>query len=563
MKNCVYVVSCMLLFSAAAVVYADDTNDTANSCVYNETCQRCSTSVFIPRPQGLNSAALYDAFYYPCCNKDIESALTFTAGYRYEQTWNGAYLADCLFGSSVLNFAGTNATKEPSTYYLLAENFGLSPNFIGSIAFDPVIKNNIIDFAARYEFGSFSPCLEKLYGSIAASLVNSAWDLRACEANFNTVVPDDLTLPQCLMGTTTAPALGDIKTALSGNYSFGQLSDTKMNYGRFIFDRSQSKTLLANLDLVLGYDLWRCAGYHIGLFAKAVAPTGNRPNPETVFAPIIGNAHHWELGGGLDAHWDLWNYDSQCLTAYVTGSITHLFKDKQLRTFDYQTNGCMSRYQLLKVFTADTPNNLPYTNQLTFGTNFATRQIYSSFDMMGDLTLKFVYRNAGLAFGVGYNVYGRSEETVQLLDRTTTTTVGNIPVGNKGDTGVCMISTSDGTTAPLPATKKNYSALTSDVTVEQPVDNQILVNDYKTWDDVTPAPNSSTPELFSTKDLRDVGAPRQLSQKLFGHIDYQWEDCENQPYVGFGGECEFAQNGQCNVCTASQWGMWIHGGLSF
>ncbi len=568
MKHYVYVVSSLLLVSIASLVYADDDDimEQNNSSIVVDplnidTCQKCASPLFIPRPQSLNSAALYTPFYYPCCKGTIDQACTVSLGFRYEQTWNGKQLAQCLFGSDVINFAGSQATKEPSTYYLLAENFGLSPDFLGAITFDPLIRNSIIDIGARCELGSYSSCLENLYVGLAASLVNSTWNLRAREDNFNTVRPDKLTLPQCLHGTTEEPALGDIKTALSGQYSFGQLPRGPMRYGGFIFDRSQSKTLLANIDLVLGYDFMRCEGYHLGLFLKTVFPTGNRPNPEKVFSPIIGNAHHWELGGGLDAHYDLWHCDDQCLTASITGSITHLFDDKQWRTFDF--NGCcLSRYQLLKVFTKKSNDHLPYANQLMFGTDYTTRQVNSSFDLMGDATLKFVYRNCGWAFGIGYNVYGRSAEDIEPLSDTCA--AESVVVANKGTTGVCVINNDNATVTQISNATLSASCIeSSDVTIPPTVDNPVLQTGYKTWDNITPAPDSSKPVIYNTSNITYKGAPRQISQKIFGHIDYQWEDCENNPYIGFGGECEFAQNGDCNVCTANQWGMWVHGGLSF
>ncbi len=527
------------------------------------TCTTCTSPVFIPRPQGLNSAALYNPFYYKCCDATIDASWTFNAGYRYERTWKGKRLAQCLFGCDTLNFEGQSVTEHNAPQFMEAENFGLSRYYSGSINFDPLIENHCIDFSGRYEFGSWLDCLDGLYGAINASLVTARWDLRACqtESKFQSVYPENpMLVPQCWQSTSAEEtALRDIKTALSGMYSFGQLQNGPMKYGRFIFDKAQTSTQLANIDLLLGYDLVRCDGYHCGIFVKTVAPTGNRPNPETVFAPLIGNAHHWELGGGVDAHYDLWCCDDQCLTAYLVGGITHLFNDTQWRTFDL--NGCtMSRYDIVKQFDDQKTN---YVGKLAWASDFTTRQVKSHFNMQGDAAIKLMYRTAGWAFGVGYNVYGRSTESITpLIDDCHTQTA----YGIKGTTGVCVkcASTFPPTTPSLNATQSGACVSKGAQAASVIVDNrQNLFPFCNTWNDQG-VENSVNPiALNPLTDINYQGAQRQITHKVFGHIDYQWDQSCQQPYIGIGGECEFAQNGSCAACTANQWGIWLHGGLTF
>lgn len=543
-------------------------------------CEQCESTIFIPRPQNLNSAALFNPYYYPCCNEELGHWFDFSMDYRYEQTWKGSRIAECLFGSDTLHFAGTQQTDRTSNInYLQAENFGLSPQFLGEITFNPRIQNNIIDFSLRCELDEWVECLENVYVAFSASLVHTNWDLRAEEKTINS--PDNPQLPRCLHGTTQQDALHSIFEALAGEHSFGELDRGPMPFGRFVLDKAQTKTALANIDMIAGYDIARCDGYHCGVFLKAVAPTGNRPNPETVFAPIVGNAHHWELGGGLDAHYDLYECDDSCLTVALTGAITHLFSDQQTRTFGIIKDEpcCLSQYSLLKEFTTYTKNAdesdagktfYKAVGKLDWGTTFSTIDVHSSFAMQGDAAIQILYRNNGWAAGFGYNVYGRSSETIDQLEEHCDRM--NRIYGLKGTTGVCALNGSDlcsfdpasGTTTNMQATNSTncVSASTTKPTqVDQPATSY---GSCTGWNGQSPVQNSNTPVILDVhENINFAGTPTQVSHKIFGHIDYQWEDCDAQPFIGLGAECEFAQNGDCRVCTASQWGAWIKGGLYF
>lgn len=543
MKHLVKYLSVAMLF--ATVALADD----CYKELYREGCQDCGTTVYLPRPQGLYSyitqASLFNPWYYKCNDGSIDSCATYNLGFRYDQTWKGARLAQCLFGTDadgVLNFHGLSSGTEtdPAKKYVVANDYGLASTMDGAVSFKPKIQNYNIDFAGRWELGHCNDCLEGLYFGLAATLTHSAWDLNYCNVSFNNNGFSNW-LYDCEDSTLGQAAYKDIKSALEMNSGFGDVKEQAKN-GKFVLDRAQQLTALANIDMILGYDFLRCDGYHLGLFIKAVAPTGNRPYTDTVFSPIVGNAHHWELGGGLDAHWDMWSCDDQCFSLFLNGSVTHLFDDKQWRTFDLK-NGCMSRNALLKVFTkfVEIPLEPTYEyNQLIRASDWTTRKVESSFDVMGDASLKFLYRTCGWAFGVGYNVYGRSAEKIDALN-------SDCYLPNQYAVGIKGTSIAG----------SNNTEICAGSNMVQP--------DY---DPSSRTPNTTEAVIsqdteLTVDDINFAGAPRQIQHTVFGDINYQWQDCENQPFVGVGGMCAFAQDGKCDVCTANQWGVWIHGGLTF
>ena len=75
---------------------------------------------------------------------------------------------------------------------------------------------------------------------------------------------------------------------------------------------------------------------------------------------------------------------------------------------------------------------------------------------------------------------------------------------------------------------------------------------------------SENPVLITTGDL-DVDsatAPAQITHKFFTNLFYTWSESRFTPFVGFGGEIEWAID-TCNRFGVNQWGLLVKGGISF
>lgn len=556
---------------------------------FPDTCRRNVGTLFLPRPQGLNSAVFFNPFLYGCSDCDFP-CWTFNAGYRYSQTFKNEQIASCLFGCDRLRFSGSQATVQKARD-LMADNFGLSPDFEGQIRFKPSIKNHIIDFSGRYELSQWSECLRGGYFAVNASLVHTIWQLGACERSETSTTHTFSEFPPCSVSAPTplssVEAAGDLNTALSGDFLFGDMQ-SKWRFGRFDLHHARRDTKLANIDFIMGYDFLRCPDYHLGGFIKAVTPTGTKPNAERVFEAIAGNGHHWELGGGLDAHYEIWGRDEHCVTAHLNGAITHLFKNTQWRTFDFRRStadisGFLSRYVLLKEF----DDNGGYADKMINAVNFTTRKVKTSFDIQGDASLRLVYRSCGWAIGIGYNVYGRSSEN---LSETAPhcSEQNNRRLGIRGVNGVCALEFEEGRGLtggkfPLTSTSSKARALNTpdlQTLVDNPV--QLMGPSDTTFAISWQSPDSAgtppedliiaidseidgqpAPEFVKKADIQFKGVPSQLTHKLFAHIDYQWECEQWAPYCGVGGEVEFPHRGDCSFCTPHQWATWVRAGAYF
>lgn len=629
--------------------------DCSNDC--SNGCGNCVTT-YIPRSVGDNTAREMQEHYTHKYDQDC-----FNGGvsvvFEYQRSFRGERLARCLFGDCNLSFVGSDAvpTGSRAPRDILADNFGMSPAANTTISFNPRIENFIVDFQGYFGFDEWW-CGS--YLRVHMPVAHTRWDLRAecgarnccdtgcstscndcsfgcstgCSTNCSTGCSNTCdSLATCSLNTTpfNAGCVGlisqgpitpaaNVQEALSGDFLFGAMQ-TPWKFGRFKFCR-QTDTKLADLDLNFGWNFWNCEDYHLGVYLKYVAPTGTRIDAchaRNVFTPVVGNGRFNELGAGLTAHAELWNCDDdQSICMYIEGYAVHKFKKCQVRTFDLN-NGCLSRYLLLKEFTQDGDTGEFVANgNLISAVDWATRFADVSVDVLGDASIKFVYRNCGWALGIGYNIYGTTKENVCIKSTFADSSLNGRFFGIKGcapvqaegfqtelvppTTGVETISTPEiSALRTLSSTQSNatiFGCGTTDNAVDLRVaavgigsgffyvdtcaDNvDTIVPGTTLTGDLTVAEESATgtlaidtatgaitgltlaPAILSDANLNNQSAanPRQISHKIFGTIDYAWLDCDWSPFVGILAEGEFASRENC--CTLNQWGVGVRGGVSF
>ena len=581
----------------------------------------------------------------------------FSVAYEFQQSRRGHRLAKCLFGSSSLTFDGSDFTSTGTCTNncgtLLGDNFGISPFSSGTISFNPRIRTNTIEFQVYLGLDEW---WNGLWFAAYAPVTHAKWDLRTrcgtscsnncssngcstscssngcssngcstncssndCSSSFSSCNSGCDSLTSCSLVTTPFPAgcigpvtgatgglvtgAATIQQALSGDFLFGAMQES-WRFGRF-GNCSNSDWKLADLNLQLGWDFWNCEDYHLGLFLQVFAPTGTKLDEcwaRNVFSPVIGNGHHWEVGGGITAHAELWNCnDDHSITAYLDGHVTHMLKRCQVRSFDFTDGGCLSRYSLLREFTSTAGVYAP-TGGLINAINFTTRRADVKIAVKGDATLRFIYNHCGWSAGIGYNIYGRSREDVCIkgglndIDSRFFGLRGCNPVEvlcfDTAFVGGVEVTTSAATPTLLGATSSN-ATINCCGTTDSPVDlvtpaviggaagsicvntcNPALVTPVTVGTAVAGllpfvATDSLTTDLTaapvlvtaSSLDKRSGEAARQITNKVFGTLDYTWMDCDWSPYLGVGAEIELAS---CkNACSVNQWGVWLKGGVSF
>lgn len=543
---------------------------------------------------------------------------------EYDRSFDAKSISQCLFGDCLLNngccqaikISGSQVTDRAKNDWL-ADYFGLPTNYQGIINLNPRISSTVGDFQAYLRLDRY---LCGLYFYIHAPVVHTKWDLNVCEDVIVTgsssytagyFAPDEIardnlvaTAGDFLSGRAT-PNLGD-------DVTFNKLAHARWDIGNCC---NNTKNALADLRFWLGYD-WRGSDcYNLGIGLVVAAPTGNAPNGDYFFEPVIGNGSHWELGGLARAHFTFWqNCDNTArATFYTQANITHLFDAQQCRTFDL-CGKPNSRYMLAERMGDNT--SILFSNPIAGDENPATttapsHQFAGEFTTVANLTTLCVdvsanvqvdwvamatYANENFTWDLGYELWYRSCENIKPHDCSVENLIPANTWALKGDSFVYGFANADvpntnimqGDPVALSATQSQAgikAGTNNGSSINTGVDNSqfALVGAANTDVELVIASplnqqkTSNEPVFITSSDINLCGAgTKGLSNKIFTHVSYFW-DCECwQPFLGFGAMGEFGTNTSCNkdyknssssddcqTCSLSQWGIWVKGGFVF
>lgn len=474
----------------------------------------------------------------PCVHKNYGALYML---YEFQRTFDNNHIAQTLFGSKKLRFSGS-LVKNRSNRDLIADNFGLSRTGTAELNFDPQITNNIFDLGFYLGLEGWYP---GLYFEMHLPFVHTHWKLRtgdlkckdeilkligecdpqinACYDNSNAKSPAD-----------TAAAADNLHEALSGHARFGDMHK-HWEAGKFHFN-GRRRTRVGDVDLMLGYNWFNNSNYEFATFIIATLNGAGRPKEDHVFEPQIGLGHV-QLGAGIFSRALLYDNNNSNLAVFIYGFVTHLFENKQNRLFDLKHNGDLSRYILLKEYSAD-GDNFNYSSRLYNGSEFSTRDAKVKIDIYGDASIKLAFRTNSLGLDLGYSIVGQSKEKIKLSCE------GCLEQRNfavKGTSDVCNFD------YPNKNPIRDNSA--------QPNANMF---------NVLSSENSIIPKRFlsdSDLDIKSAQAEAVLLHKIFTHISYSWLDNSRwNPNIGIGGEVGFNNK---NYKNNSFWGIWAKGCLSF
>lgn len=584
----------------------------SGSTLFGDGCLNPKT-IFVPRSQSVNAARdLVGQQDY------INQPFNYTYGCvsitpEFTRSFRPDLITDYFFGPAAhcgcVTFSGSTVANR-GVNDILADYFGLPQDFQSKVCFTPRIENFLVDFNF---YAGFGDCAKGTYFKLHAPIVYTRWSMNPCEkviSEGTTAYPKGY---MTLNGIPRANLATSILPALAGNATFGDMQ-TKLQYGK-IPCGVLKKTGLSDVQMWLGYNFVNCDYAHFGLNLNATIPTGNKPNPEFLFAPVVGNGGFYQAGIGVTSHVRIWQdeEETQSVAVYFDVNVRHSFDTRQLRSFDFNSNGALSRYMLVEQVT-HAPQNLDgstqdghigngdveYGKSLQNAINFTTICATINVKLDTDAVLKFSYTNNQWQGDLGYNFWARTAES--LTDLTS-----NLPTNYaiKGDAFLYGAIGVDLATAqanyPADAVALNGA---ESLTATAFSGNNYHVNDALNFPDPTLnygvdnsteaivetigvsvfSPNStiSTPmqAANSTSTLDDnsflddsVLSPSVVTHKIFAHVSYNWDTSKGHvhPFLGLGGEAEFDTKrksvGDCTSCDCrsalNQWGIWIKGGVGF
>lgn len=460
---------------------------------------------------------------------------SFSVTPEYTRSFKSNSLAESLFGCfffqncNKLFISGSNVTvRDPKD--ILADWLYLPSRYEGNITLAPRIENALVDLDLYWGMDKWA---QGLYFRIHAPLTWTKWNLNA---TFKTTVEGSL-VEDGYTNLTSAEQFFCSKGVMVSTTTDTTIINP-LKSARFCgcsCDNGKDLTRLADIQADLGWNFIREPNYHLGLFVRAVAPTGNRPEGTWLFEPVVGNGHHWELGGGITGSALFWRAQEENIHVglSVDANITHLFNALQGRVFDLKGLP-LSRYM------PGYKSNLPEVSPLA---NLTATTINSSFAVQADVVamVNFTWKN--WTTDLGYNFWALTRENLKC-----STWSNNCFAKGIIQNGVIF---SDGI-------DNNWT-----------FDRGSNINEYN--------PPIGYNPILTTDDIDYDGArTKGMSHKLFVHGAYNWVDREIVPFIGLGGEVEFGRTSDCckpacestcsipaSYASLSQWGIWLKGGCSF
>ncbi len=572
------------------------------------------------RSQGLNTPRQWAGIAQQFLTKiDKKTHGILSAAFEYSRSFNADTITQCLFGNKkcpTLTISGSLVTDRNPTD-LLADYFYLPSDFKSTINFKPSIDNIIVDVNF---FIGLDEWVEGLYLAIYAPLVHSRWNLNMCETvelkGTNTfapgyITPDTLQRNQLLTNFTSyaeGKGIGPYTQTVAGSdytVSFQELNKARISQSDL------NQTRLADFRVAIGYNFVQRDQLICAFQGLLTGPTGNKSEGEYLFEPIIGNGHHWELGGSLRLFgipWYSQEMDKKIIIS-CDASFMHLFGANQRRTFDLK-NKTFSRYMLAERLDSPIFNNLKgggatpsaqFRNEYTPVANLTNTKVESSTTMQIEITAMLTFVSDYFSWDIGYNFWYQNCEHLKVRDAHILD--NNSSWALKGDSfvfGFDRGATGAGPLAgavPLSATQNKatiYSGLNfpdnsaSEASLNPNIDNPLPATGDGTGgsasNPLSANLNSSLLNIqtsiqpifisFGDLDVCDRNAQGR-SQKLFTHFNYTWKNRELWvPFIGLGGEVEFGQNEKksmctsascenCVLCSLSQWGIWLKVGMNF
>ncbi len=315
------------------------------------------------------------------------------------------------------------------------------------------------------------------------------------------------------IGLDTAPRVGTMTEAFrQPNWNYGKMDN--------LWHRA---TGIADILVELGWSSCWNRWCHTSSFFGAVIPTGteiNQKQQEFVFAPVVGNNHHWALQYGTEVEIGLIERDFKKLRFIYQAKGMVIAGNCQVRSFDLN-DVQWARY--LELYRSQAFAQEAFTmgdaNAGTSGINVFTKAVRVSPRTNSSLTGSLAYQHNNWELEGGYHVFMRHSELVHLPRWNERVAIKNI--------------TGQGTTNIARTIDKNFpgSAITA-------------VNDF-------------TEALVGVSQINfdSMAHPAVVDQTFFGTLAYL--NCHWR--AGFGASYQFSSTNT----TLDHWTIWGTLGVSW
>lgn len=523
---------------------------------------------------------------------------TMDIGVGYMSSFKPKQIARSLFGNDILCdgcaptilVQGSGVDNRDAKAWL-ADYMYLNCDFNGRFTIKPRIKNVVVDLDFYLGLDKYK---EGMYFRIYGPITWTKWQTNFCST-------DTGLTSSCSVGGMGYYTQTGTEVLLSSISQYFQGQAPSITSDGVIFQGlkyakipacDETKTGFAELRAELGWNFIQNDDYHLGFNIQAAAPTGTHRYADYVMNPVVGNGHHWELGGGLGFHYIFYRSsdEERNFGFYVDANLTHLFKVKENRTFDLKDKP-NSRYMLAAAFTNGVKDVL--AGKTAAGTGVATdytratsqfAKVYSplanlttadvnvSVGVQADIVAMFNFTSGNFGWDFGYNFWGRSCEKIEcpiecgceqslfsLSQQNTWVLKGDARMfGYMGEAGANLAANSAvalsasqnsanihrGTNATSDSPIRNFGVdnaqfAVADTTGLRLIHTPTTAGGFNVNSDQI---KTSIQPIFVSSDDILVQETKGMSHKIFTHLNYTWDREEWIPYLGVGGSAEFGMN---------------------
>ena len=558
MKKLTILLFSILLLSASTSLYARCTCGSCySSCCGHSTCcnHDCGScdccggpsksccdcecrvegrSTFVPRPQfQVGSPEYLTAFRDRMNAKDDEcakgGAMQFVL-FGGKSTKAGKLASYFTPGCKTrLVTKGTGGDLDPQHFNVnLADE---NAEFESTIQLCPKIRTIGLGFTYRQNLSKlrdcYDPCKRHVWLEISTPL---------------TRVETTMGLSECLSftGEREADVIEGLDQKFYGNMT-AAFNQAAWKYGKINGCCECSKTRLADISLLLGWDTFKCDSCLLEGFFGFLIPTGNERCAHYMLEPIVGHAKHWGIMKGFHLRGTLWE-DKECeriLEVAHDSNGLYLFSREEKRSFDLKCKPWSRYMEMYKnkeqaeeadALQGENPEAAQFLS--TPGINIMTQCVCVKPRLSVTTNTSIIYTTCNFRGELGYNFFCRQSECLKLC-------CWKEGPALKADIG-------QGITNPLrtinEANREFEERTGGTADISEPLER---------YDDSL--------IKASQIDLESATHPYFFSNTLYASLGGKW-DCRETPlFLDLGGSYEWG----CENVVLNRWTAWIKGGFSF
>src|SRR5579885_2595809 len=210
------------------------------------------------------------------------------------------------------------------------------------------------------------------------------------------------------------PGGGDVQPGFVGTIGAALRGQTVFHNKHFMYgkvaDCTLKKTGVGDIELKIGRESVHTDVAVLEGYGGLVIPTGNKPQAEFIFEPVVGNNHHLGIIMGTNYSFEMWS--SEFSSIWIEGAIDSrfMFENTQKRTLDL-IDKQWSRYIWLYPNADATP-----IVDIEPGVNFLTQQVKVQPRFAFTINTAFVFTGTHYDVELGFNRYMRQAEKVKLCN---------------------------------------------------------------------------------------------------------------------------------------------------